>query len=102
MRLAVLRTFALIVFAHPYCARKFMSQWRHVIQRFVGKYSTFGQSDNFAWILPLKEIGDPHFFLDTPPSLTNFCRFSKKWTENQCWKFIFLFLYPRVIEFHTV
>ena len=28
-----LRTFALIVFAHPYCARKVMSQWRHVIHR---------------------------------------------------------------------
>ena len=28
-----LRTFALIVFAHPHCARKFMSQCRHVIHR---------------------------------------------------------------------
>ena len=28
-----LRTFALIVFAHRHCARTFMSQWRHVIQR---------------------------------------------------------------------
>ena len=30
---ACLRMFALIVFARPYCARKFMSQWRHIIHR---------------------------------------------------------------------
>ena len=30
--------------------------------RFIGKYSTFGQNDNFAKILRFKEVGDPHFF----------------------------------------
>ena len=31
--MGALRTFALIVFVYPYCARKFMTQWRHVIHR---------------------------------------------------------------------
>ena len=41
--------------------------------RFVGKYSTFGQNDNFARILRLLEVRDPYIFLDTSPSLTDFC-----------------------------
>ena len=73
-----LSTFALIVFAHPYCARKFMSQWRHVIHRArTRKICTFGQNDNFARIFRFKEVGDPNFILDTSPSLTNFCWLSK-------------------------
>ena len=65
-----LRTFALIVFVHPCCTCKFMSQWCHIIHRahaqrkinFAGKCGTFGQNDSFAWILRFKAVGDPHFF----------------------------------------
>ena len=65
-----LRTFALNVFVHPYCTCKFMSQWCHIIHRthaqrkinFAGKCGTFGQNDNFTWILRFKAVGDPHFF----------------------------------------
>ena len=41
-RIAILRTLALIVFAHPYCARKFMSQWCHVIHRARARRNTLG------------------------------------------------------------
>ena len=79
-----LRTFTLIVFGHPGRASLLRTQIscrngatsfieRAHGGRFVGKYSTFGQNDNFAWILRFKEVGDPHFFLDTSSFLTNFC-----------------------------
>ena len=104
-----LRTFALIVFVHPHCARKFMLQWCHVMhrararRRCGGKYSTFGQNDNFARVLRFKEVSDPHFFLDTSPSLTNACRLSKNGQKiNGGSLFFFSFLYPRAIEFRTL
>ena len=63
------RTFALIVFAHPTahansctcrsCATSSIERAHG--GRFVGKYSTFCQSDNFSWILRFKEVGNPHF-----------------------------------------
>ena len=59
--------------------------------RFVGKYSTVGQSDNFARILRLKVVGEPHFFLDTLPSLTNFCQLSKNGQKINVGS---LFLFP--------
>ena len=70
--------------------------------RFVGKFSTFGQTDNFARILRPLEVGDPHFF----GHIAFFDRFLpivKKWTKKQCWKFnFFQFLYPRAIEYRTL
>ena len=59
--------------------------------RFVGKYSTFGQNDNFAWILRFKEVADPHFFFGHIVFFDKFLLIVKKWTKNQCWKSIFFF-----------
>ena len=73
--------------------------------RFVGKYSTFGLNDNFSTILRFKEVGDPHFFffLDTTPSLANFCRLSKNQQKINVGSLIFFSVfYTRAIEFHAL
>ena len=71
--------------------------------RFGGKYSTFGQNGNFARILRFKEVRDPHFYLNTSPSLTNFRRLSKNGQKiNVGSLFFFPFLYPHAIELCTL
>ena len=70
--------------------------------RFVGKYSTFGQNDNFAWIL-LKEVGDPHFFFGHIAFVDKFLPIVKKWTKKSMLEvYFFTFSYPRANEFRTL
>ena len=61
----LLRTFALIFFAHPYCESKFMSQWQSERAhggRFIGKYSTFGRTTTSPGFCGLKSSVTPTFF----------------------------------------
>ena len=64
LNLDVLRTFALIVTAHPYCARKFECHVMHRARALSTKMnndSAGGHCYDFAWILRSWTFGDPYF-----------------------------------------
>ncbi len=68
----ILRTFALIVYAHPYCAcnscRNVMPRHNYIecarCESFLSTYSKGSRSAHFPWILLSWMVGYPYFFLN--------------------------------------
>ena len=87
-----LKTYVLIVFAHPYCACKLMSQWFQVIH-WACALKTICRHFWPKWklcqdFLVLKRWWPQHCF----GHITFFNKFLPiviKWAKSQCWKFIF-------------
>ena len=84
-----MRTFALIVSAHPYCARKFTCHVMHRERALSTKMNNDranGHSYSFEWILRSWTFGDPYFSFQKQILFTFFSTLSKNEQKNQCGK----------------
>ena len=87
--LETLRTFALIVSAHPYCARKFTRHVMHRARALSNKIDIDSKDDHccsFGCIYWSRMFGDSYFSFQNQILFTIFSTLSKNEQKNQCGK----------------